>query len=62
MAVADSVSVASGIVLFLVRFVIVMIPILILIIIPGGLLTRYAFRRAKQMQLSPGASPSSQSN
>jgi Domain of unknown function (DUF4349) len=61
MAVADSVSVASGIVIFLARFVIVMIPILILIIIPGGLLTRYAFRRAKQMQ-SPGASPSSQSN
>ena len=60
-AVADSISVASGIVLFLIRFVIVMVPILILIIIPGGLLTRFALRRAKRLQLSPEASPSSES-
>lgn len=49
-AVADSVAVASGIVLFLVRFVIVMVPILILVILPGGLLARYVFRRAKRWQ------------
>ena len=49
-AVADSVSVASGIVLFLIRFVIVMIPILVLIVIPGGLLARYFLRRAKRLR------------
>lgn len=58
-AVADSVSVATGIVLFLIRFVIVMVPIFILIIIPGGLLARYIFQRAKRMQPSPGSSSTS---
>jgi len=52
-AVADSVSIASGIVLFLIRFVIVMVPIFILIIIPGALLARYIFHRAKRLRLSP---------
>ena len=52
-AVADSVSIASGIVLFLIRFVIVMVPIFILIIIPGALPGRYIFRRAKRLQVSP---------
>ncbi|HEU4479461.1 MAG TPA: DUF4349 domain-containing protein [Pyrinomonadaceae bacterium] len=61
-AVADSVSVASGIVLFLTRFVIVMVPILILIIIPGLLVTRFALRRAKRIQFSPGAGSSPESN
>ena len=59
-SVADSVSVATGIVLFLIRFVIVMVPILILIIIPGALLTRFVLRRAKGLQLSPGAVSSSE--
>ena len=58
-AVADSVAVATGIVLFLVRFVIVMVPIFILIIIPGALLARFVFRRAKRIQLSPGPSSTS---
>ncbi|HET6669186.1 MAG TPA: DUF4349 domain-containing protein [Pyrinomonadaceae bacterium] len=58
-AVGDSVSVATGIVLFLIRFVIVMVPIFILIIIPGGLLVRYIFRKAKRMQLSPRSSSTS---
>lgn len=49
-AVADSVSVASGLVLFLIRLVIVMIPILVLILLPGGLLARYFLRRAKRLQ------------
>lgn len=61
-AVADSVSVASGIVLFLTRFVIVMVPILILIIIPGLLVTRFVLRRAKRMQFSPGAGSGPESN
>jgi uncharacterized protein DUF4349 len=49
-AVADSVDVATAIVLFLVRFVIVMIPIVVLIVLPGGLLARYFLRRAKRLQ------------
>ena len=60
-AVADSFSVASGIVLFIIRFVILMVPVLILIIIPGGLLTRFVLRGAKGMQLSPGAISGSES-
>lgn len=47
-AVSDSLGVASEIVLFLIRFVIVMVPILILIILPGALLARYLFRRAQR--------------
>jgi len=47
-AISESVSIASGIVLFLIRFVIVMVPILILVILPGGLLARYLFRRAQR--------------
>jgi len=53
-AIAESVDVATGIVLFLIRFVIVMIPILFLIILPGFLVTRYVVRRARNMQLSRG--------
>jgi hypothetical protein len=59
-AVGDSVSVATGIVLFLIRFVIVMVPICILILIPGGLLARYIFRKVKRMQLSPQSSSASE--
>jgi hypothetical protein len=54
-AVADSVGVASEIVLFLIRFVIVMIPIFILVLLPGWFVVRYALRRARRMQ-SGGAS------
>jgi hypothetical protein len=51
-AVAESVEVASATVLFLVRFVIVMIPILLLLILPGFLVARYVLRRARNMQLA----------
>jgi len=57
-AFADSVEVAIGIVLFLIRFVIVMIPILILVIFPGLLIARFLFRRARKMQFSRGAAKS----
>ena len=55
-AIADSVAVAGAIVLFLIRFVIVMIPVLVLIIIPGGLLARYIYRRTRRMQFSSNSS------
>ncbi len=54
-AVADGVDVAIAIVLFLIRFVIVMIPIFILVILPGWFLARFVFRRARKMQFSGGA-------
>jgi hypothetical protein len=60
-AVADSVDVATAIVLFLIRFVIVLIPLLLLVILPGFLVTRYALRRARKMQLAGGPQPDSQS-
>jgi len=60
-AVADSVDVASAIVLFLIRFIILLIPILLLIILPGFLITRYALRRARKMQFGREPQPDSQS-
>ncbi len=51
-AIADSVDVASSILLFMIRFLIVMVPILILVILPGGLLTRYVVRRVRRLHLS----------
>jgi hypothetical protein len=44
-AVADSVELAIGLVLFLIQFVIVMIPVFILIILPAWLIGRLVFRR-----------------
>ncbi|HEX6731876.1 MAG TPA: DUF4349 domain-containing protein [Pyrinomonadaceae bacterium] len=58
-AVSDSVDVASAIILFFTRFVIVMIPIAVLIILPMGLVTVFFVRRAKRMRLAEqlGVSP-----
>lgn len=49
-AAKESVDVAVGIVLFLIRFVIVMIPIFFLIIVPVGLVARYLLRRARRIR------------
>jgi hypothetical protein len=46
-AISDSLGVGSAILLFLVRFVLVAIPIFILVILPGALLARYVFHRAR---------------
>ena len=51
-AVSESVEMGSGIVLFVVRFVIVMIPITVLLLLPGGLLLRYFIRRARRFRLA----------
>lgn len=48
-AVVESIDVAAGIVLFLIRFVIVMIPVFILVILPGWLIGRFVFRRIRKM-------------
>jgi hypothetical protein len=51
-ALNDSVDIASAIVLFLIRFVIVGIPVFLLLILPGGMATRYFVRRVKRAQLA----------
>ena len=60
-AVADSVEVAIAIVLFLIRFVIVMVPIFLLVILPGYFITRYFLRRAREMQAARKTIPKSPS-
>jgi hypothetical protein len=56
-AIAASVDVAREIVLFLIRFVIVMIPVFLLLILPGWFIARYVFRRARKMLLARGPKP-----
>jgi hypothetical protein len=58
-AVADSVQVAIAIVLFLIRFVIVMIPVFLFIILPGYLIARHFLRRARKMRrpVKPNSDP-----
>jgi hypothetical protein len=51
-AVSDSVDLASGIVLFLVRFVIMITPVFVLLILPLSLLGIYFGRRAKRVRLA----------
>ena len=51
-AVSDSVGIASELALFFTRFVILMIPILIFVILPSGLVARYLVRRAKRVRLA----------
>jgi len=55
-AVSDSVEVASAILLFFVRFVIGLVPIFVLVLLPGGLLLRYFIRRAKRLRLAAALS------
>lgn len=55
-SISDSVDVGAQIVLFFVRFVIVMIPITLLLLLPGGLLLRYFIRRARRMRLAAALS------
>ena len=47
-AVSDSFAIATGIVLFLIRFVIIMVPVALLIIVPGVFLARYLIRVAQR--------------
>jgi len=51
-AISDSVDLASGIVLFFVRFVILMAPVVLFILLPLGLLALYFKRRAHRMRLA----------
>jgi len=49
-AAKESVSIARSIILFLIQFVIVMIPILVLVVLPLGLIARFLLRRAKRLR------------
>ncbi len=51
-AVSDGVSVASALLLLLIRLVIVMVPIAIFLLLPGGLAIRYVVRRAQRLRLA----------
>jgi len=52
MTIADGVAVASPIVLFLVPTVIILIPVFLLIFLPGFLGGRYFVRRARRLRLA----------
>ncbi len=60
-AVSDSVGIASDLVLFFIRFAILMIPILLFVVLPAGLVGRYLIRRAKRMRMAQAlATPAAQ--
>jgi hypothetical protein len=51
-AVSDSLELASGMLVFFVRTVIVMMPIIVFVILPAGLVLRYLVRRANRVRLA----------
>ncbi len=55
-SLSDGVDFGSGLLLFLIRFVIVMVPVTIFLLLPLGLLFRYFVRRAKRIQLAQALS------
>lgn len=60
-AVSDSLEVASEMIVFFVRFVIVMLPVLVFVVLPSGFILRYLMRRAKRMRLAEAlATPSNE--
>jgi hypothetical protein len=51
-AVSDGVDFGSALLLFMVRFVIIMVPVTIFLLLPVGLLFRYFVRRAQRIRLA----------
>lgn len=51
-AVSDSLELASGMFVFFVRTVIVMMPIVVFVLLPAGLVIRYLVRRANRVRLA----------
>jgi len=51
-AVSDSISLASDLVLFFARFLIMMVPVTVLLLLPIALVIRYLWRRAKRIRLA----------
>jgi hypothetical protein len=60
-AVSESIELATGMVLFFIRFVIVMVPVVVFVFLPLGLVAVYFTRRAKRIRLAHAlqATPSS---
>lgn len=56
-AVSESVELGSGILLFLVRFVILMAPVTIFVLLPLGLLFRYFVKRAHRLRQEAAPTP-----
>lgn len=50
--VSDSISLASDMVLFFARFLIMMAPVALFVLLPSALVIRYLIRRAKRMRLA----------
>jgi hypothetical protein len=60
-AVSDGLELATGMVTFFVRFVIVMLPVFLFVLLPSGLVLRYLMRRARRMRLAQAlATPASE--
>lgn len=58
-AVSDSISLASDLVLFFARFLIMMVPVTLFVLLPGALMIRYLWRRTKRIRLAQAlATPS----
>jgi len=51
-AVSDSITLASDLVLFFARFLIMMAPVAVFVLLPSALVIRYLIRRAKRMRLA----------
>ena len=58
-SVSEGVDFGSAILLFLVRFVIVMVPVTVFVLLPLGLIVRYLVRRARRIQLAEALSTAS---
>src|SRR5258705_1170089 len=60
-SVSESIELATGMVLFFIRFVIVMVPVVVFVFLPLGLVAIYFTRRAKRIRLAHAlqATPSS---
>ena len=52
-AISDSLELAAGMFVFFLRTVIVMIPVVVFVILPVGLVVRYAIRRAGKTRIAP---------
>lgn len=60
-AVSESVELASGMIVFFVRFVIVVLPVLLFVGVPSALVLRYFLRRARRVRLAQAlANPASE--
>lgn len=58
-AVSDSITLASDLVLFFTRFLIMMVPVALFVLLPSALMLRYLWRRTKRIRLAQAlATPS----